>query len=320
MAKRDEKVQLKCIKCNIQFEISRRTIQKRISNSISLDICTKCLIGDISKNNWKHINDDDRSIMIEKIRNKTIQQWEKYSEEQRKLVGDRISIQQKNYWSNVNIEEKTKRLNKLWNGSKQYWMSLSEDDKKKHIEQLRYFNKQYWDDMTDDERIDRYFKISSSIANSDKIEPFKTEFEFMKALNLYHIDYKHHYCNSIIHNNFYDHFDKFSNPFHVWDFIIYTKQSNILIDIDGSIHTIPPGEYVTKNDGIDVGASIQNNDSKRPYQTDEYDSYIIEAYDDNLNDDTPVLQLGDCKYITYRQLWDIIQFNNMSKNEIKMAL
>lgn len=199
--------------------------------------------------------------------------------------------------------------------NKERWNNKTPEDKEKY----RQSKIKEWNNL--DKYIDICFKCASGKVNSDLIQNKQSpaEIEFINQLNLCKIDYKFQYTNTTYPDFFYDIYDRTKSPFHVWDFYIKTLHKNILVDIDGSEHTVYEGEFITK-DGIDVGKKIQENDSKRPYQTDGLDAYIILAYDDVISKDTPVCKIQNNTFITFNEFMNYLNFENTYYEEIKKII
>ena len=55
-------------------------------------------------------------------------------------------------------------------------------------------------------------------------------------------------------------------------------------------------------------------DSQRPYQTDGLDAYIIKCYDDNLTDNTPVINIETKESMTFQTFIYIIMWMKIAIN------
>jgi hypothetical protein len=110
------------------------------------------------------------------------------------------------------------------------------------------------------------------------------------------------------------------NPYHSWDFRISLLQKDIFVDIDGSIHDYDKTQYsVMDKQGriFMMNEYIAFNDSKRPYQTDGLDSYVVKCYDDNLTNKTPVENIITGESITFESFILLLHVWNMTDKEIK---
>lgn len=170
----------------------------------------------------------------------------------------------------------------------------------------------------------RFKNYKNGMTNSNAIIIGKTEVMFsedtQKLPSIDRIEYTQQYRNQIKHPDFNTIFpvnpitNGSVNPYHIWDFIIYGKYKNILIDIDGSIHYKKKNNYYFKNskgDKINLSELMTFNESQRYYQTDGLDAYVIQCYDDKLSDDTSVLDLKSGKKIKYKDLLNIILYLNI---------
>ena len=275
------------------------------------------------------------------------------STEDKNTISRKISESLKEYHNQMSIEQKEQWAQSISDGMKEYILSLTEDEKNEYIrpitdywknvtlnerheiyKQRSEFMKSYWKNMSVDEFNDwsvrRAIAYNEYIDNLDKI-PNRNENTFIDHLNQSQIEYKYHgYKNTTVDEAFHDMFQcnpitgsKFVNCAHSWDFIISTSKSSILIDVDGSIHDPTKAQSkVTHFNGTEFKLSdnIQWNDSKRPYQTDGLDAYVVMCYDDNLTDDTPVLSFQTGEIMNVKQLISILQLDSMTKKEIKKLL
>ena len=156
------------------------------------------------------------------------------------------------------------------------------------------------------------------------------ELAFSSDLRNMNIDYEWQYLSQMIHREFDKTFprnpilDRRVSPFHRWDFLIKTRNGRFLVDIDGSMHNIQIGKYITP-DGIDVAKLKSFQDSMRPYQTDGMDAFIIQAYNDEITNDTKVFQIDrkemKIKYAkNYKDFLAMLRFMNFTDQQMKDAL
>lgn len=238
---------------------------------------------------WKNnLSDEELSQLKEKQRNSVI-----------------------NYFNNLSEKEKEARRIHLSEVAKKRWNDYSPEEKERRINILREAFTNYWNNLTPEEFSKWNLKrsINQGIVST---KPRDTEIEFMNLLKIFDIKYQFQYYNKIEHPDFKTIFpynpitgsDKI-NPFHRWDFIVFNDLGNVLIDIDGSIHTIKPGKTIIN--GLDIGAYNQFKDIQRLYQTDNLRAYIVLAYDDTLNMDTPVYSIQSQEIILVKDLILIIR-------------
>ena len=259
---------------------------------------------------WNLLSDEDKKHRSEKHR----QWWGELDEKGKEA----FRISRKEYYNNLSDEEK-----ELWRKrSIDSWKKLPQEEKDRIISARADGVRRFWKNITPEE-----FNIwiqSHSISNKTNPKDtelfFINELERLKFLNIIE-DFHYQYTNQIKYENFNELFptNPYSkgkcSPYHKWDFKIDLSDKYILIDIDGSIHKLEQSKWIV--DGFDVGGYIQFNDSQRPYQTDGLDAYIILAYNDMIEDTTPVLSFQTGEIITYKQLIDLISYRSFSKKELK---
>lgn len=286
------------------------------------------------KERWNSKSEEDKNKFIQNLRSQYNEWRSKLSDKEKQNLSVKISNANKHRWNNMSKEEHRRMIDMLKNARDEWWSNATNEQLKLHKEK----SIQYWNNLSPEDKekyrqskikewnnldnyIDICFKCASGKVNSDLIQNKQSpaEIEFINQLNLCKIDYKFQYTNTTYPDFFYDIYDRTKSPFHVWDFYIKTSHKNILVDIDGSEHTVHEGEFITK-DGIDVGKKIQENDSKRPYQTDGLDAYIILAYDDVISKDTPVCKIQNNTFITFNEFMNYLNFENTYYEEIKKII
>lgn len=275
------------------------------------------------KNYWNNINEEEYLKRCEQMR--TGWQNMDISKREEWLNNLRERCTNDEYRKNMSMIKKTHFSNnpdavkKLSVIASEWWKIETEMKKERQSENMKL----WWNGLTPNEKYKWNLKRSANKGAANN-GPKLTEIEFINRLSILSISYEYQYSSKIIHPEFNKIFNQNPitggkiHPYHKWDFIINTKRKNILIDIDGSMHTIQSGDFVA--DGIDIGAYIQFNDAQRPYQTDGLDAYVILAYNDKLEDKTPVLSINTGKMIDLSSLLYTIEFNNMSDKDIKKLL
>ena len=278
---------------------------------------------------WESMSLKKRKLISEKRSELMKQFWSNPPEGHREYISKMMTKRNNEFWNNISEEDKIKILSPLIEAGLVYWDSISEE------ERLMYSNKarDRWNNMSSNKLLENFQLQSEGIAHSTEIIG-QTEYIFKNDLNLYRINYKPGYASKIIHSDFYSIFNNNPvtgsnriNPFHAWDFILYFKNKSILIDVDGSIHDKNKTNFeVTSWNGIKFNLSdfISFNDSQRPYQTDGMNAYIIEAYDDKLENSTEVLNINTNKYITYKEfiekLRNMKMYDSITKKELREVM
>lgn len=333
MRKIDQKYPVKCEDCGIEYLVGYKTFKKSSSH-----LCKKCngmrRVEDLKKGNIKYFSNPDNvknhSTICKKIWEDRPEEFKKDRINNLKIIGEKyrdsvdfssiISTRAKEYYKNP---ENRKNLSEK---QKAHWNKLSKDERK--IAMLHLIK--YWDNINDEE-LDKWYKSHlDGMIESDALLKGPTENIFCNDLDnipllTKKVKYKWQYRSQIKHPDFDKLFPfnkvtggKFVNPYHIWDFIIYSESGNILIDIDGSIHNTGPGIVKYSNEeNIEFSDLIKFNDSQRPYQTDGLEAYIIRSYNNKLEDNTEVLVLKDNSIISYKTLLSIIMISQISKSEIK---
>ena len=209
----------------------------------------------------------------------------------------------------------------LKENNKKWLERLSPEEKEAYYKKNGSYLQKFWNNVTDEQLLDWFYKTNQGVINSSIVQNNKTatELEFINYLNIYKIDYIFQYVNDTYPSEFYEIFDKRKGPYHKWDFKLNLRTKSILVDIDGSEHAIPIGKCFT-GDGIDIGLTISENDSKRPYLRDGLDAYIVQCYDDKITNETAVLSLISNKSMTFKDFISYINGLNIPDKELKMLI
>jgi len=252
-----------------------------------------------------------------------------FSDEKKKEISDKISKGLKEHWDNLTPEAREAFSNlmkevmaNLPSESKQctldgwstWWNSLSDEERQIRINNLLKSRDDYYSNISYNERVENeqkqcILKNKESKEYTDyliknRIQNVKgTEGEFMKILYENNIEFIFQFYNIFPDQNFHKLFpnniitgSNYVSPFHRWDFLIHTKQKDILVDIDGSIHDeIQTDYYRSLRNGEKIMMSVVKSfyDSQRKYQTDNSPAYIIQCYDDKLTLDNKVINIYD---------------------------
>jgi hypothetical protein len=281
------------------------------------------------KNLWKkRLDSNDLHIFHSMVKGRA-EWYNSLSDEEKQSRYQLRNDARDKWWNSLSDEQKTIHMDHPHNGFREWYNNLSEEDKKSFMKPIWDGCKKFWSSLTPEMYQNWYIKQNTEYnkyVNNINKDPNRNELSLISFFNEYNIPYTYQYFNTIRHPKFDELFhinpvtgSDLINPYHQWDFIIHTKQKNVLIDIDGSVHSLVPGQFVTKT-GFDVGTYVRFNDSQRPYQTDGLDAYIVQCYDDKLNDNTPVLSLQSNEVMTLKQLLSILEWLNKSNEEQKLEL
>lgn len=280
-----------------------------------------------SQNFWDGLQGKDRED-FSKYR------WDLRTDESKEEQIKRFIEAGKRYRESLTEEDIRQQVERMVRGHKEKFEN-DEEFRNKQIALLRKHCEEYWSSLTPDQLLEINMKKKESFAKmsfekkeemldkvylstKDAIQPTGTELEFIKYLNKYNIRYEFQYRNKNIHKDFYKIFShniktgsNFVSGKHTWDFILYLRDREILIDIDGSIHA-----------NLDTNINEFNNkiefdDNKRPYQTDGLDAYIVKCHDNKITDDTQVIKLNSKEVYSFKQFIELLDLYNMNKDDIK---
>lgn len=280
------------------------------------------------KKMWDNMDHKRKLEILKPMREGFINWYNSLSDEEKKNHHKYIQDGNNKWWNNLNEEDKKIYSDIRSKSSKEYWDNITDEDRKLVSKRQSEQIKQYWDNMTksqyeewDRKRSDGFNKYMNNLS----ILLNKNEISLINYLNIYKFKYQSHYYNKIKHPDFDKLFpfnlvtgSKFVSPFHQWDIAISTYDGIILIDIDGSIHDIKNINHeITYFNGNKIKLSdiISFNDSQRPYQTDGLPAYVIQCYDDNLNMNTPVININTNENIIFNDLLNLISWMDMDINE-----
>lgn len=255
------------------------------------------------------------------------------------------------WYQNLSDEEKKDHHKYIQDGNKKWWDSISEEDRNRLSEIRSTSSKEYWDNITNEQRIQIGKRQSSQIKeywNHMTPEQYlewdykraagfnqylddlddtlnKNETSLMNYLKFGGIMYESHWYNKNKHPDFDKLFpinpvteSRFVSPYHQWDFMVFTKDCSVLIDIDGSIHNNEKITHkITYFNGkkIQLSDIISFNDSQRLYKTDGLNAYVVLCYDDNLNDNTAVVNINTNETMNLISLISILIWMNLSEKE-----
>ncbi len=344
---KDKSIPWRCRSCNDKYrnelynkkpdDVKKAFIerQRKRSKEYWKNLSKEDKIKDSSRKKklWKKRFENGEAInILNSMKHGRSKWWNSLSEEEKKYQWDILNKGRKLWFENMSPEEIEKWKLKISEYSKSQWSSLSKEERMERMRGIHEGCIKFWREMTTEKYQDWQVKqmkgYKEYLKKIDPLdintEPNKNEKDFINELNLYNINYIFQCPNITIHPDFNKLFPfnpvtkaDFVNPLHMWDFMIYTNTKDIFVDIDGSIHykdtytkTHPYTNVVYKE--LDYK---KFNDSKRPYQTDGLDAYVIQCYDDNLNDNTPVLNINTNKKILFKEFISIINWYNMTNEE-----
>jgi hypothetical protein len=304
-----------CTKCNKEYLLLTAAYDKRQKRGDKDFLCKACT----QKKIWNKLSNKDYSdrCLSQKER------WAKLSTDEKDHLMSKTRKAQLKY--SRSPESKARLIKR----NKSKWNSLSKKDKEIELNRLNQIRTNYWNSLSEEEK---YLKMKKMWDRHVNIGP--TEHVFNNDISsrglLRNINYEWGYNTfPYLHPEYYQKFgiinpvtSELNFPYHKWDFIIYSKNgNNILIDVDGSAHNKDSMLFTRGNNNFSEREKIDYNDSQRPYQIPfNMDAYVIECYNDNLNNDTIVLNLLTRKKMTYKNLMGIIMFSQLTKKELKKAI
>jgi hypothetical protein len=294
-----------CELCGQPFTLTMQACRNRIELQLP-DYCKRCMAKKRGLEDWnkKSIKDKENTKLL----------LEKY------------------HWNNLDSEEQ-KRINSI---RQDRFKNMTDEERKKHSQYSSNGSREYWDNISINDFYEKCrlnaIKFNSTIISIPNLD---IEVEFDNTLKKYNINYRYQWYNINKHKDFNILFpynailnNNLISPHHRWDFIIYTNQGNILIDLDGSIHNpLDTDSEVKKYNGLvyNLRDAVQFNDKQRPYQTDGLEAYIIQCYDDTINNDNIVLKLNYNtmefeKFSNLKKIIHEILLMNISKKDINKLM
>lgn len=272
-----------------------------------------------SRKYWESLSEDKREEIRQHLTNVREEYWSNLSDEQRRDFSKKMSKQAKEYHKNMSPEKRLELNQILSDKAKERWANLPKELREMWIEHARAGLQEYWNRMSTGKKIQHFFNTADGMANNYTFHPTPSEIQFINKLTQSGIDYKHQWNNKSISDEFYNYYTMEDNPYHVWDFMIHTREKDVLVDIDGSIHLIPEGKCKAWGE-LDIGELIQYRDTKRKYQTDGFTAYVVRAYSDKIDSKTIVsnLQTGEC--MEFNQFMALLNFWSVDEDEQKSII
>ena len=323
---------VKCEDCGKEYSIGYKSFKKNRPH-----VCKKCAgkrnVWKLREGHKKYFSDpaniQKHSEICQDVWNNRPEEFKNKRLTDLKRIGDEFRSNPENiksaaekireYYSHPENREAQSRKKKA------YWDRQSPEER----EILMMHLVDYWDNISEDQLDDWYKNILDGMIASGVIKEGPTESIFINDLHRISlgekkVNYQRQYRSQTKAPDFEIMFPnnpitggKHVNPYHIWDFIIFSDGGNILVDVDGKIHDIKPGKAMYGDTEVDLSELVKFNDSKRIYQTDSIDAYIVRAYDNTLNDNTDVLSLKTNTIIKYKDLLNIIYVSQLNKSEWK---
>ncbi len=262
-----------------------------------------------------NLSEEEKAARYEKAAESHREYWAKLSEEERAFRGElvRAGI------AGMSEEERRRRSINSSNATREYMASLTDEEKADFARKISEWNIQRYKNMSDEERAELSKRIAIGRRNADN----KNENEFANMLNRYGIRHSRFYFTKEKHPEF----DKLfpSNPItggsvvsmKEWDFIIHLNDKDVLVDVDGGMHSKLIDSIICERNGITykLADDIKFRDSQRKYQTDGLDAYIVSCLEDDLSDTTIVYNVASGSSMTLSGLLNLFQFSNLSDKE-----
>ena len=241
------------------------------------------------------------------------------------------------WWSGLTPEQKAEHMKHPHEGFRIWFQSLSEEAKRDFMGPLWEGNRKFWGNMTKADyqawRIAFNKGYQEYIRRVDpkgrNVEPNKNEVEFMDRMKMANIEFIFQYPSVQVHPDFNKLFPNnpvtgadLVDPTHMWDFLLQTRDGDVLVDVDGSMHfkdTYSKIHPYTQKEYRELDYK-QFNDSQRPYQTDGLPAYAVLCYDDRLTDQTAVVNITTGEKQTFYQWLSCMQFRNLTDAEKKAAV
>ena len=299
------------------------------------------------RNYYKSLTPEEREAYMKPLYKGRDKYFSTRSDEEKERMALEISNRNKKYHASLSEEEKQQyrqvrkdaydnfsqeKKDEFRIRSEKQWEGLSPEEIEERMQPLRKGYREWFDNMTEEEKEhrrqimkDHWKYIREKNGSSDKSclktrskespNITKTESEFMNHLNINNIKYEFQYLSKDKHPEFDKYFPAKNgnsiSPYHSWDFMIHLRNKDILVDVDGSIHA----NLDTKINNFN--AFIKSYDSRRPYQTDGLDAYIIKAYNNKVEDNTIVSNLKTNEEIKFKDFLNTLILDSMPEDDVK---
>ena len=288
-------VMAKCSKCKELFEMDEELYRHRKAHGSKIN-CPACL-------EKSHINKYKKASETHK------KNWAAYDPEAR---AQRVKNAKEGI-HNMSDEKKALRSYHSSIATREYMASLSEEEKQRRSEMTSKQMTERNANMTHEDFLAYCKKVAEttngSPRNLENASP--TERTFMDDMRHHLIPYQYEFYNLTIHPDFFTLFPgnpvtgaRYTNPYHRWDFKLELLGHPMFVDVDGSMHAPknmstavhnPTGTHYKRLD------DVRFNESKRPYQRDGLDAYVIQAYDDVLDGTNLVTNIVTGETMSYQE-------------------
>ena len=268
-----------------------------------------------TQNTWANKSEEEMKAHSE-ARRKNIQTfWDSLDQAGYKEMCDKIAKGQRKHFDLLTDEEKEKQIAILHDGWNNWFKNLTPEQREAFDKRIDQYSKPWWDVLSDEEYLDFIQRQIEGYAGKAN-QPNENELVFQDHLNRFGFTYQFQTSNKKIHPEFDKLFPsnpitgKDVSPYHRWDYMVITLESNVLVDIDGSVH-----DPKNKTTGI-----TEFNDSKRPYQTDGLPAYAVLCYDDDIKESTPVKNITTGEIMPFKAFITLLRMMNMTKKEQRKVL
>ena len=273
------------------------------------------------KQTWANKSEEEMKVHSEIRRKNTQAFWDSLTEARYKEMCDKMSKAQREHFDSLTDEEKEEQIAILHDGWNNWFKNLTEEQREELAKRKGQYTKAWWDSLSVEEYIDilqkqaeGYQRYLESVPKAN--QPNENELVFQDHLNRFGFEYQFQSCNDKVHPDFNKLFPlnpitgKHVSPYHRWDYRVITLESDVLVDIDGSVH-----DPKNKTTGI-----TEFNDSKRPYQTDGLPAYAVLCYDNDIKESTPVKNITTGEVMPFKAFITLLRMMNMTKKEQRKVL
>ena len=309
------------------------------------DIEKKNIIENLQKESRKYLetrSEEEKRRLGKIISDARKKYFKNMSEEEKKILAEKASRRVKAAWKKLSKGEQDRRIQEFLKNANKYretithdiyhqrWVRMHPDKKNRIRNALTEYGRELWSNMTV-EKFEKMMLLQAITSNRKEHFPkkYSCEIEMANLLQLYKIDYTYSVYNIEKGDGFNETFpsnhitgSKFVSPYHQWDFRIHTKEKDIFLDVDGSVHYYNNEALVTNpstKKKFRVWDSVKFNDAQRPYQTDGLDAYVVECPKDKLSLDSNVKNIMTMEFMTLQDLLYILKGYNIEKEELKLA-